>query len=231
MKTKKQRAAIDHLPPDAIANDVWTRVVIPSFVKLILSGDNPWASSEADVAPLLQNVWDHTYGSRVPLKIERGMVALNLVCPHRIAGHTLMFSSFRLFRNYANTVMLLRRKPYRLSTAISSRMLTLSLNQMPSWSSSQSLLNISSKVTISSTKGPKIPQRQVKHDFAHVAPAFEFQLICFSDSRSAQGHSGTRLFCKPCRHIFRSSLSLRLHPQRELFSDNRTAVLPLQLLR
>jgi hypothetical protein len=59
-----------------MANNAWTRVVIPTFINLILSGDKPWASSEADLA---LNVWDHTYGSKEPYKIQRGTVAFELV--------------------------------------------------------------------------------------------------------------------------------------------------------
>jgi hypothetical protein len=70
---------VDHLPQGAMANNAWTQVVIPMFINLILSGNKPWASSKADLAPLLQNVWDHTYGSKEPYKIQRGTVAFELV--------------------------------------------------------------------------------------------------------------------------------------------------------
>lgn len=163
--TRKQRPAIDRLPADATANDVWTRVVIPSFINLILSGDKPWASSEADVAPVLQNVWNHTYGSSVPYKIEKGTVALDLVCEFLIPGHILIFSSFRLFKSCANTGMGLQRKPSLQSIIIFYlKMLTTTPNLMNLWQPSQSLRNISSKKTISFTKALKIPKRQVEYN-------------------------------------------------------------------
>ncbi len=77
--TQKQRPAIDRLPTGATSEDAWTRVVIPTFINLVLSEEKLWASCEADLAPLLQNVWNHTYGSKVPFEIKKGMVPFELI--------------------------------------------------------------------------------------------------------------------------------------------------------
>ena len=117
--TRKQRAAVDRLPPGATANDAWRQVVIPSFINFVLSGDKPWASSESDLAPVLQNVWDHTYGSKEPYKVRKGTVAFELVRKSLITSHILMFPSFRLIKSFVNIGMALQRKPSLPSISIS----------------------------------------------------------------------------------------------------------------
>lgn len=117
--TRKQRAAIDRLPPGATANNAWTRVVIPSFINLVLSGDKPWASSEADLAPLLQDVWNHTYGSKEPYKVEKGTVAFELVGKSMITSQMLTSPSFRPIKSSVNTGIALQQKPSPPSTTIS----------------------------------------------------------------------------------------------------------------
>ena len=84
--TRKQRAIFNHLLQEATANNVWMQVVIPSFINLVLSGDKPWASSEGDLAPLLQNVWNQTYGSKVPYEVKKGTVVFELVCESLITN-------------------------------------------------------------------------------------------------------------------------------------------------
>ena len=77
--TRKQRPAVDRLPLGATSDDAWSRVVIPNFINLVVSGDNPWMSNEADIAPLLQKVWDCTYGSKIPFMIQKGTVPFDLI--------------------------------------------------------------------------------------------------------------------------------------------------------
>lgn len=60
-------------------DDAWARVVIPNFINLVLSGDKPWISCEKDILPLLQDVWDHTYGCKLIFKIHKGTVPFELV--------------------------------------------------------------------------------------------------------------------------------------------------------
>lgn len=83
MKTRepnrKQRPAIGRLPDGATDDNAWTRVVIPTFINLVLSGDKPWISSEAELGPLLQDVWDHTYGDNLPFDIKKSTVPFELV--------------------------------------------------------------------------------------------------------------------------------------------------------
>lgn len=76
---QKQRPAVDRLPEGATEDDAWTRIVIPTFINLVLSGDKPWIMNEADIIPLLQDVWNHTYGSKIPFKIQKGTVPFELV--------------------------------------------------------------------------------------------------------------------------------------------------------
>jgi hypothetical protein len=117
--TRKQRAALERLPPGATANNAWTRIVIPTFINLVLSEDKPWASSETDLAPVLQNVWDHTFGSKEPYEVQKGTVVFELVGGSLITSQILIFPSSRLIKSYANTGMALRQKPSLLSTTIS----------------------------------------------------------------------------------------------------------------
>jgi hypothetical protein len=90
--TRKQRPALDRLPDGATEDDAWTRVVVPTFINLVLSGDKPWISSEAELAPLLQDVWDHTYGDNLPFNIKKSTVPFELVCESVTPFQMLTFS-------------------------------------------------------------------------------------------------------------------------------------------
>ena len=107
--TRKQRPAVDRLPDGANDDDAWSRVVIPTFINLVISGDKPWISSETEVAPLLQDVWDHTYGDRLPCTIKKSTIPFELVHKSFLPFLALTFLC-RLFRNCANTGITTRRK-------------------------------------------------------------------------------------------------------------------------
>jgi len=141
--TRKQRAAVDRLPLGATSEDAWTRVVIPTFINVMLSGDKPWASCEADLAPTLQNVWNHTYGSKVPFKIQKGTVPFELASKFLISSKILTSTSFRLIRSFVNTEIILPLKPSLSSMVISgSSMLMKNLKTMNLKTRLQSLLTV-----------------------------------------------------------------------------------------
>jgi hypothetical protein len=114
---RKQRPALDRLPDGATDDDAWTRVVIPTFINLVLSGDKPWLSSDAELAPLLQEVWDYTYGNRLPFDIKKSTVPFELVCESFISFQILTFLC-RRFRSFANTGITMRQRRSRLSMPI-----------------------------------------------------------------------------------------------------------------
>lgn len=118
---RKQRPAVNRLPKGANLNDAWAQVVVPNFINLALSGNNPWISGE-DITPLLQDIWDRTYGDRLPFTIERGTTPFELVS-EILRIITANYYFYRLIRNFVNTGIALHRRQSQLYTTIFVRLM------------------------------------------------------------------------------------------------------------
>jgi hypothetical protein len=90
-KQRKKKPTVDDLPDGANKKDTWSEVVIPTFIKLVLMGDNPWMYREVDIRPLLQEVWDYTYGDSISFEIKKGTVPYELVSRFPLTMHMLIF--------------------------------------------------------------------------------------------------------------------------------------------
>jgi hypothetical protein len=75
----RKRATVQDLPNGANEDAVWTRLVVPNFVNLVLAGEQPWMVTDDFIVAELQRVWDHVYGMRVEFTIEKGTVPFDLV--------------------------------------------------------------------------------------------------------------------------------------------------------
>jgi hypothetical protein len=60
-------------------DNAWTRLVIPNFIRLLLTGDQPWLISDDVFISDLQKVWNFVYGKSVPFMITKGTVPFNIV--------------------------------------------------------------------------------------------------------------------------------------------------------
>jgi hypothetical protein len=77
-KPRKQ-ASVQDLPKGANENTAWTRLVVPNFINVILTGEQPWVITDDVVIAELQSVWDHVYGMKVEFTIEKGTAPFELV--------------------------------------------------------------------------------------------------------------------------------------------------------
>ena len=75
----RQRATIQNLPVGANDDNAWTRVVIPNFIRLIMSGEQPWLIADDTIVSDLQNIWNYVYGRRVRFEVKKGTVPFDLV--------------------------------------------------------------------------------------------------------------------------------------------------------
>ena len=74
-----KRATIQTLPVGANDDNAWTRLVVPNFIRLIMSGEQPWFIGDDTIVSDLQDVWNHVYGKRVQFEVKRGTVPFDLV--------------------------------------------------------------------------------------------------------------------------------------------------------
>jgi hypothetical protein len=44
-----------------------------------MAGDQPWVIGDDVIISVLQNVWDHVYGNKIPFTIEKNTVPFDLV--------------------------------------------------------------------------------------------------------------------------------------------------------
>ena len=75
----RKRATIQNLPVGANDDNAWTRLVIPNFIRLIMSGEQPWFIGDDTIVSDLQDVCNHVYGRRVRFEIKKGTVPFDLV--------------------------------------------------------------------------------------------------------------------------------------------------------
>jgi hypothetical protein len=78
-ETKPRRqATIQDLQKGANEDEAWTRLVIPNVINIILAGEQPWIITDDLIITKLQHVWDHVYGQKVELIVEKGLFPLSL---------------------------------------------------------------------------------------------------------------------------------------------------------
>jgi hypothetical protein len=75
----RKRATIQDLPVGANDDNAWTHLVIPNFIRLIMSGEQPWFIGDDTIVSDLQDVWNHVYGRRVRFEVKRSTVPFNLI--------------------------------------------------------------------------------------------------------------------------------------------------------
>jgi len=78
-KPRKSRLTIQDLPDGANDDSAWSRLVVPNFIHLIMSGEQAWLIDDDVIISELQDVWNHVYGRRVRFNIKRGTVPFELV--------------------------------------------------------------------------------------------------------------------------------------------------------
>jgi hypothetical protein len=65
------------LPTGTLDNATWRRTFMPTYLQLFACQDvkAAWSIDDKEATALLQKVWDHVYGQRVPYTVDpRGSV-------------------------------------------------------------------------------------------------------------------------------------------------------------
>ena len=60
-----------NLPKGTNNEAAWTYQVIPNFLNLILTGENPWIILDDIIISELHHIWDYIYGRRVLFTIKK----------------------------------------------------------------------------------------------------------------------------------------------------------------
>ena len=72
------------LPPGCQDNGVWHCVFIPTFLQYLGSRDSKdaWSMVDEETVPVLQKIWDYTYGAKILHKIVIHGAVFSLVSVH-----------------------------------------------------------------------------------------------------------------------------------------------------